>query len=106
MGYGNALGMAEQVVNGLVSLENALHYHLTANHYPPFPAYMVTPAQQAIQLGNQGEWDQLVDLPEGVRHNTYGASVPAQVVIASLHLEVFLSPDVDDCVPGTDEDII
>ena len=71
----------------LASLDAGLHWHLTANHYPPHPTSMIEPAKQAILSARRGEWEAKVLLPEGVTHKRYGRGVPAKVLIESLHLE-------------------
>lgn len=85
MGSTVAEGMAGCVNEGLISLKEAVRYHLTANHYPPHPAEMVDVAIEAIENP-----DQEVEMPEGIEHHTYGKLVPAWVIIESLHLDCFI----------------
>ena len=70
MGSMGALGFAEQVSEGNVSLTAAIHWHLTANHYPPPPAFMVPVAVAAVEAGQDEDWDRDIELPLGcVAHN-------------------------------------
>lgn len=71
-----------------VSLHQKLKWHLTGNHYPPIPLAMIEPAIEAINLCNEGQWDQLVATP--YRHKKYGDESPAWVLIEHMHLNEFL----------------
>lgn len=96
MGNTVAMGFASAVNDGLTSLDSALHYHLTCNHYPPLPSSLVGPAKRAIQKANRGEWDANVSLRDtDVTHNRYGKLVPVSVLVEGLHLDAFLEPDED-----------
>lgn len=65
MGSLNALGFAEQVEEGNISLTAAVSWHLSSNHYPPVPSFMVPVAVAAIEAGQDEDWDRDVDLPLG-----------------------------------------
>ena len=65
MGSLGALGMADQVSEGNISLQRAVSWHLSSNHYPPHPPYMVPVALAAIEAGNEEEWDRDIELPKG-----------------------------------------
>lgn len=78
----------------LLPLEQALAHHLTHNHYPPVPAYMVAVCVAAIDAAHADEYDTLIGLPEGVTWR-HASRIPANVVISSLHLHAWL-PDNDD----------
>lgn len=75
-----------------LSLEQAVSIHLTANHYPPVPSFMVPVAVKAIEHANGGEWDGVLDLPEGVswRGET---SAPVDAIIEAFHLDAFVLDD-------------
>lgn len=92
MGHVAAAGMAEGVADGLASLESALHWHLSSNHYPPVPDSMIAPCIAAIEAGNEDDWERQIELPEGVtwRDET---QAPAYAVIESHHLQAFLGGD-------------
>lgn len=63
MGRLGADAFAEQVEEGNASLRTALSWHLTSNHYPPLPTFFIPVAERAIELGQDEEWDELIDLP-------------------------------------------
>lgn len=75
MGRLGAEAFAEQVEEGNASLTAALSWHLTSNHYPPHPAFMVPLAQAAVEAGQDEEWDRELDLPLGCK--THKALVAA-----------------------------
>ena len=89
MGYATAMGIAE---SGL-DLDLQLQWHFTSNCYPPIPLLMIAPAKEAIALAENGEADEMVQMPDGAEHRTYGSQVPAWVMIQSLHLEAFISAE-------------
>lgn len=70
MGRLGALGMAEQVGEGNIALRQAVSWHLTSNHYPPHPSYMVPVALAAIEAGQDEEWDRELELPKGCQTHT------------------------------------
>lgn len=115
MGRLGALGMAEEVGEGNVSLQAAVSWHLTSNHYPPHPAFMVPVAVAAVEAGQEEAWDREIELPDGcVEHrvilddsnaaehvgchtepvvewrNSTRRTVPARDIIESFHLDSFL----------------
>lgn len=78
----------------LLPLEQALAHHLTHNHYPPVPIYMLDTCVKALDAAHADEYDTLITLPEGVTWR--GASeVPAHVVITEFHLSAWLPDDPD-----------
>lgn len=81
MGYATALDLSEQDI----SLEQQISIHLTSNHYPPVPSSMIQPCIQAIDFANEGDYDALIELPDGVtwRGNTMS---PAWAIIEGHHL--------------------
>jgi len=95
MGSTQAMGFKELVDEGSCNLDTALIWHLRSNHYPPVPLSMLEPCKLAIQLANAGDWDAMIDLPEGV---TFRGSTQAPVsnMIESHHLDTFLDCDDDD----------
>jgi hypothetical protein len=89
MGRMGAMFMAEQVSDHKVSLEAALHWHLTSNHYPPHPGFMVPVALRAIQKARKGEWHKGVRLPNKVTFR--GIRMPlVSDLIEALQLEDFI----------------
>jgi hypothetical protein len=91
MGRTQAEGFAAEVREGL-ALSAALHYHLTANHYPPVPTSMVQPCIDAIEAVNDGFWGREIDLPEGVTFQGE-QTAPAHEIVTSHHLHPFLRDD-------------
>lgn len=92
MGRMNALGMAEQVSEGNISLDGAIEYHLTANHYPPVPRSMVQPCLDAIAAFEEEEYDREITLPEGVSYRD-SKTAPASAIVEQHHLDSFLTQE-------------
>ena len=91
MGYNQAQALASL---GDITRENQSERHLQTNHYPAIPASMVKPCIEAITLYNQGDWDEDVDLPEGITFRGL-TSAPVTIMITQHHLDAWLD---DDCV--------
>lgn len=90
MGNRIALEMAEAVQDGL-SLAAALEYHLRSNHYPPLPLEFVTPAMEAIDLANDGQWERTVTIPDvGIEVRGFGLTVPVWKLVEVMHLDSFI----------------
>ena len=89
MGFTQALGYAEFGLAGLVG-------HLQSNHYPPVPLSMLPVAQKAIRNANRGEWAKKVKLPEGVTYRDGSKSVATSNIVASLHLNAWVTSDDED----------
>ena len=70
MGSLGAAAFAEQVDEGNVSLRTAVHWHLTSNHFPPHPTWMVPVALAAIGAVQNEDWDFDIDLPLGCQTHT------------------------------------
>lgn len=63
MGYSRAMGMADYVRRGVVSIESALMDHFIANMYPPVPLAMIESGKAAIDAIHQGDPERMIDLP-------------------------------------------
>lgn len=85
--------MSEAVDDGLVSLEQALIWHLTSNHYPPVPLIMVPICLAAIDAANEDDWDCPIDLPDDVSYKG-NDTAPAWAIIEAHHLDAFLSDNI------------
>ena len=96
MGNTQALGFAEAVNDGQISLWAALHYHFTANHLPALPVACIEPAQEAIEKANQGEWEEVVDVTDIGTHRIHGTEVPVNVIIEEWRLYPFVTTDDED----------
>ena len=88
MGHLSALDMAEHL-----DVEQALVWHLTANHYPPVPTSMVPVCIAAIAALNEEDPDRLVDLPDGIEWRSQNYA-PAWAVAEAHHLDAWLD-DLD-----------
>ena len=71
-----------------MEIDDALAWHLKANHYPPLPVSMVVPCREAIEAYWEDDLDKAIDLPEGVtyRGNT---TAPAREIIINHHLDAW-----------------
>lgn len=96
MGNTQALGFAEAVNDGQVSLWLALHYHFTANHWPPLPVACIEPAELALKKANEGEWEELIDISDIGTHQKHGTDVPVNVLIEDWHLYPFVTTNDED----------
>lgn len=94
--------MSDAVNDGMVGIDLALTWHLCFNHFPPISDVFVPTAQRAIDLANEGQWEEMITMPNGV-------TLPAGMIVEQLHLQPFLDDDEDDvtddtmCHSGEDE---
>ena len=87
MGSLQAAEMAE-----MLSIDDALAWHLRSNHYPPVPLSMIEPCKEAIQACLDGDWLREITLPEGVSYKgRYTA--PADAIVQQHHLEAWVELD-------------
>jgi hypothetical protein len=86
MGSITAIDLAESVE---LSLEDQIGIHLTGNHYPPVPKSMVPVCIEAIDKANDGDWESMVKLPEGVSWKGQ-IEAPAYSIIEAHHLEFWI----------------
>jgi len=84
--------MAQLAWLGSDSLNQAISWHLTSNHFPAITTSMVGPCIEAIENANNGYWDKMVQLPEGVGYKG-GTSAPTSAIIEQHHLESFLDEE-------------
>ena len=59
-----------------------LQWHLHGNHYPSVSEAFVPVCEQAIACANLGEWDKVLDMPNGTERTV-------AYIVESLHLESF-----------------
>jgi hypothetical protein len=78
---------AREMANTM-SLEQALAWHLQANHYPPIPTSMVLPCSEAINAYWEDDLERAIALPEGVYYRGEPAA-PARAIIINHHLEAW-----------------
>jgi hypothetical protein len=87
MGSLQAVEMAE-----MLSMEDAIAWHLQSNHYPPVPVSMVPACIEAIQNALEGNWYKPVELPKPVKYK--GSShAPSGTIIEQHHLDPWLELD-------------
>jgi len=83
--FANDLALADNL-----DIETQLGIHLSANHYPPIPAFMVQPCVEAIDAVNDlGLWDLEIPLPEGVSWKGL-TTAPAHAIIEQHHLDAWI----------------
>lgn len=79
---------------GYTDFETALRWHLRHNHYPPVPDAMYEPCVEAIDAGNEGDWDREVSLA-GIATYQGRDTAPAWAIIEGHHLEFFITSEED-----------
>jgi len=93
MGSNMANEMASGVLDDLgihLDLETQIAIHLSSNHYPPVPKFMVAPCIEAIDAVNDaGLWDLEIPMPEGVTYKGL-TTAPAWAIIEQHHLNAWL----------------
>ena len=95
MGFSTAYGLA---TDPHIDFETAVSIHFSSNCYPPIPQFMVGVACEAIVAASAGNWDTLIDLPDGVETTHGRRSVPASEIIDNCRLDAFVFEDVEgDC---------
>jgi len=77
---------AEAMAETGITLEKQLSWHLMSNHYPAVPETMVPVAIEAIDKANEGEWDDWIQLPDGILYQGQPMS-PVHAIVVELHLE-------------------
>ena len=87
MGYAGALGMAQQDV----SLEAQLHWHCTANCFPPVPTDMIPVFVEAIEMAREGKYEIQISLQD-VATIDGKDDAEAGIIIDAFHLEAWLEP--------------
>ena len=90
MGSMQAREMAE-----MLSLDDALAWHLRSNHYPPVPLSMVEPCKEAIQAYWEDDLDREITLPEGTFFRGSNTA-PARNIIISHHLDAWCEEEDED----------
>ena len=78
MGTLSALALQDEELG--MSLEHQISLHFQTNCYPPIPQQMVPTAIEALDNANEGEWNKMVRLPEGVTFRGYDEVSTANVI--------------------------
>ena len=73
---------AEEMMS-MLKQDQALRCHLQYNHYPPVHEVFIPVAKEAIDRGNQEDWDHVIEMPNGRK-------LAVAQIIEELHLEFFL----------------
>lgn len=94
MGSVQAAEFREMAELGSITMEQAIEWHLVSNHFPPIPKSMVQPCMEAIVYANQGKWNKLVSLPDGVGYKGL-TTAPVHAIIEQHHLENWVDYDED-----------
>jgi hypothetical protein len=89
--------MANEMASGVLEdmgihldIEQQIAIHLSANHYPPVPSFMVKPCIEAIDAVNDlGLWDLEIPMPEGVTYKGL-TTAPAYAIIEQHHLDAWI----------------
>jgi hypothetical protein len=86
---------ADEMV-AMASVDVALNWHLRSNHYPPLPVELIDPAKAAIEAGNDGDFDRLIQLPDVLSFRDGRTAIMAWEMIESLHLDSFIDYPGED----------
>jgi len=90
--------MAGQGLSGFTQ-ETMLRHHLQHNHYPPLPDGLVPFAARAIELANDGQWDEPITIVTDDGESTLlngGLEVPVWRLVEDLHLDGFIDNPEED----------
>lgn len=85
MGYATASDLATST-----DLKQAVGIHFRSNCYPPIPLIWVEQAIVAIYDCASEDWDNEVDLPEGVTRPDGSTTASAGFIVNSLRLDAFV----------------
>jgi hypothetical protein len=80
MGY----KVGAEIADSNLDIEAKMAWHLTGNHVPPIDEAFVPVAVQAIELANTNNWDELLELPNGLERSV-------AFIINGMHLEPFVT---------------
>ena len=82
--------MGRAFVEGILEMgvdtDIALQQHLQYNHYPPVSEDFIPACKQAIEAGNDRDWNKKIELPNGKIRTV-------SQIIEGLHLDFFLEPE-------------
>lgn len=85
---------ATEIAETELTLEDQITWHLRGNHFPPIPKSMVKPCIEAIQAANEGNWDRMIGLPDGVGYKGLTAA-PVSAIVEAHHLESWITDEGD-----------
>ena len=72
-----------------LSTDQLLEWHLTSNHYPPYPRPMIAVAKEALERASLGDYVSLIELPAGVSYRGE-TSIRVNEAVETFHLREFL----------------
>lgn len=78
----------------MMSMEDAIAWHLYSNHFPPIPKSMVPVCIEAIENYLAGDYEKFVFLPEGISWKGVDAA-PTDEIIHQHHLYPWLEEEFD-----------
>ena len=86
---------AEELASGefAIDLETQLAMHFSKNCYPPVPHSMIEPAKEAISMINQGFFNEMISLPDGVTYQG-NDSARAYKIAENFRLDAWIKEDV------------
>ena len=77
-------------LNEFVGGDAAIEIHYTHNCLPKVPLFFVQSAREAIDAGNDRDWNRLIDLPEQVQWKDGRTAIEAHLLIESFRLDGFI----------------
>lgn len=83
MGAARSYDIAALIVEGTISTQLALEYHLQQNHFPPVPVAIVPQCIEAIEHAANEDWDHTITAPSG-------RDLSVSEWIDELHLQPFV----------------
>ena len=81
--------MQADAMSEVADIDTALSWHFSSNHYPPLSPSLIGPAKLAIEAANEGDWDKLIELPDGITFRD-GTSAPAGEMVSNFHLDSWI----------------
>jgi hypothetical protein len=86
---------AEGIAETDLPIEDQITWHLRGNFFPPVPVSMVPVCVAAIDAANEGDWDKLIGLPEGVGYRGLTAA-PVHAIVENHRLDPWIQFDDTD----------
>jgi len=80
---------AIELADSELDLETQIRFQLRSNHYPPVPESMIPVCIEAIDRANEGEWQDMIKLPDGVSWRGED-SAPVHAIIEQHHLDFWI----------------
>jgi hypothetical protein len=87
---GEIINDEQEVAEEVSDYWKSVAYHLQNNLTPPVPLAMVDTCISAIAYANEGEWDSLIELPEGIKYKGESEAT-VEVIVDSHYLQDFIT---------------